>query len=63
MTDADIKAIYDGTNKDMPFAEFRREIRDVMDPDKMVKDLEDIELCRARERINRMRIDKKLEKR
>ncbi len=63
MTETEIKAIYDSTNKDMPFAKFRQELKDVMDPDKMVKDLGDIELRKARERMNRMRIDNTMEKR
>ena len=63
MTETEIKAIYDNTNKDMPFAEFRQELKDVMDPNKMVKDLGDIELRKARERMNRMRIDNTMEKR
>ena len=60
-SEADIRAIYESTNKDMPFAKFRQEIIDVQDPNKMVKDLDDIQLQKARERMNRMRINKRLE--
>lgn len=61
MTEAEIKAIYDSfEKKDMPFAQFRKELKDVQDPDKMASDLSDIELLRARERMNRIRINKRL---
>ena len=61
MTEAEIKALYDSfPKKDMPFAKFRQELIDVQDPDKMMDDLGVIEVQRARERLNRMRIDKRL---
>lgn len=59
MTETEIKTLYDSfEKKDMPFAKFRQELKDVMNPDKMVSDLSDMQLRKARERINRMRINR-----
>lgn len=62
MSETDIKTLYDSfEKKDMPFAKFRQELKDVMDPNKMVRDLSDIELRKAREKLHRMKINKTLE--
>ncbi len=56
----DLKAIWEQTNKDMPLHEFIRQGKDLMDPTKMVNDLSDIELQKARARMNKIRIDNSL---
>lgn len=62
MSEADIRTLYNSfEKKDMPFAKFRQELKNVMDPNKMVKDLSDIELRKAREQMNRMKINKMVE--
>ena len=53
-----LKAIWEHTNKDMPLQEFIRQGKDLMDPNKMVEDLGDIKLAKARQRMNKIRIDK-----
>lgn len=52
------KALYEHTNKDMPLPEFIREMKGVMDPNKILNDLSDIELQKARARANKLRIDR-----
>ncbi len=63
MNDKQIKEIYDGFGFDgqnMTLADFRREIKDLTDPVKMQADLAEIELMKARERTNKIRIDRSL---
>lgn len=51
--------IYDSFEvKDLTWDEFRIQMLDLNDPKKMMSDLSDIELQKARERLNRMRINK-----
>lgn len=53
-----LKAIYDSFEiKDLSWDEFRNQMLDLQDPKKMMDDLGDIELIKARERLNRMRIN------
>ncbi len=61
MDNAAIKRIWDGFGpggQNMPRAEFFREMRDLTDQNKIQKDLADIELLKARERSNKIRIDR-----
>lgn len=44
--------------KDLTLPEFIRQMKDLMNPNKMFEDLGDIELQKARVRLNKMRIDK-----
>lgn len=62
LTEQAIKTIYDSFEvKDMPYAQFRKELLDLHDPRKAMDDLDDMTLRLARQRMNRMRIDKQLE--
>lgn len=57
LTEPAIRALYDSfEEKDMPYAQFRKELIDLCDPNKMFDDLSDIELRKARERMNKLRI-------
>jgi hypothetical protein len=47
-----------GPNPNMSFTEFRQELRDMTDPTKAMSTLGDMQLMKARERMNRMRIDR-----
>jgi len=59
ITEPAIRALYDGfEKKDMPFYQFRKELLDLLDPKKIMSDLGDIELRKARERMNKMRIER-----
>lgn len=63
MKDEEIKQIWDGFGPDrqnMPKAEFFREMRDLTDQTKIQEDLREIELMKARQRCNKIRIDKEL---
>lgn len=52
-----LKAIYQTLEKkNLPEHEFVKQMLDVMDPKKMISDLEGIELQKARERLNRLKI-------
>lgn len=54
-----MKVIYTSFDiKDLSESEFIRQMIELMDPKKIMSDLGDIELKRAREKLNRMRIDK-----
>lgn len=56
-----LKRIYDSFEvKDLSWDEFRNQMLALSDPKKMMGDLGDIELRKARERLNRMRIQKVL---
>lgn len=56
---ANLKTIYDSFSvKNLTWDEFRRQMLELYDPNKMFNDLSDIELKRAREKMNRMRINK-----
>ncbi|GAG89525.1 unnamed protein product [marine sediment metagenome] len=58
MTETQIRALYDSFDKqDMPFVDFRRELKDVMNPNKMVTDLDKISLRKIRGQMNKLRID------
>ena len=53
-----LKRIYDSFEvKDLTWNQFRQQMLDLHDPKKMFKDLGNIELSKARERLNRIRID------
>ena len=53
-----LKNIYDGFEvKDLTWDEFRNQMLELYDPKKMFDDLGDMELKKARERMNRIRID------
>lgn len=57
-----LKRIYDSFEvKDLTWDEFRNQMLDLQDPKKMMDDLGDIELRKARERLNRMRVKKAME--
>ena len=61
MDNTAIKKIWDGFGpggQNMPRAEFFREMRDLTDQNKIKQDLARIELLKARERSNKIRIDK-----
>ena len=65
MNNAQIDAIYNRfpvDKRDMSREEFRKAIRDLSDPKKMERDLENIQLLKARERTNRIRIDRSLKR-
>ncbi len=54
-----LRVIYDSFEvKDLTWDEFRNQMIELHDPNKMFKDLGDIELKKARERMNKMRINK-----
>lgn len=54
-----LRVIYDSFKvKDLTWDEFRNQMVELHDPNKMFKDLGDIELAKARVRLNKMRIDK-----
>ena len=54
-----LRVIYDSFEvKDLTWDEFRNQMLDLNDPKKMMSDLDDIELKKAREQMNRMRIEK-----
>ena len=54
-----LRVIYDSFEvKDLTWDEFRNQMLDLNNPKKMMSDLDDIELQKARERLNRMRINK-----
>lgn len=56
-----LKAIYDSFEvKDLTWPEFRNQMLDLSDSKKMMSDLGDIQLKKARERLNKMRINKAL---
>lgn len=48
--------------QNMPFAQFRKEMKGLTDPNKIRQDLSEIQLQKARVRTNKIRIDKALEK-
>ena len=57
------KSIYQGFEvKDLSQEEFVRQMLDIMDPKKVMDDLGDIQLQKARERTNRIRIDRGMAK-
>ena len=59
-----LKAIYASFEvKDLTEAEFIKQMTDLHDPNKMFNDLSDMELKLARERLNKMRIDKAVKSR
>jgi len=65
MNNIQINKIYDSfpaDKRDMSRADFVREIKGLADPVKMQQDLANIELLKARERTNRIRIDRSLRK-
>ena len=53
-------AMFGESGQDMTFHQFYRELCGVADPDKMREDLSRIELARARERSNRILIERGL---
>ena len=56
---AKIRKVYDGfAVKNISFQEFARRIQGLSDPGRMRRDLDEIELRKARERTNRIRIDR-----
>lgn len=61
MTDAEIMRVWNRWGKEdqnMPFQQFRKECKALSDPVKMQRDLQDIELRKARQRSNQIRIDR-----
>lgn len=61
MDNQTIRQIYNGfAVKDMPFADFAKEMRDLVDPVKMRQSLAEIELMKVRQRTNKARIDRAL---
>ena len=56
-------AMFGESGQDMTFHQFYRELCGIADPDKMREDLSRIELARARERSNRLLIERGLLKR
>lgn len=64
MDNATILKMWNGftdQGKDMSFAEFRKEMDNLTDPEKIADDLADIELQKTRVRSNKLRIDRALE--
>lgn len=64
MNDKEIKRVWDGFGPDgqnMSLAAFRKEMKDLTDPVKIQQDLAEIELVKARQRSNKIRIDKALD--
>jgi len=60
-----IDQIYNGLppeGRDMSREAFRKAIKDLSDPVKMQQDLANIQILKARERTNRIRIDRGLKK-
>ncbi len=58
-----LKIIYDSFEvKDLTWEEFRNQMLDLHDPNKIMDDLGDIELQRAREKMNRMRVNNAIKK-
>jgi hypothetical protein len=53
-------AMFGESGQDMPFQQFYAELCGITDPDKMREDLSAIELARARERSNRLLIERGL---
>ncbi len=51
---------FDEAGRDMTFGQFYRELCGIADPDEMRKDLSRIELARARERSQRLLIERGL---
>lgn len=63
MNNAQIDAIYNrfpADRRDMSREEFRKEIRALSDPARMERDLGNIQLLKATERTNKIRIDRNL---
>lgn len=59
MTDQEIRALYNKfEKKDMPFEEFKNRFRAAISPSKMQEDLMNIQMQKAVERTNRIRIDR-----
>ena len=59
-----LRRIYNSfEKKDLTWDEFRNQMVDLNDPNKMFDDLSDMELKKSRERLNRMRIDKAVKSR
>lgn len=60
-----LKRIYDSyfEVKDLTWDEFRNQMIDLHDPKKMFDDLNDMQLRKARERMNRMRVEKAVKSR
>ncbi len=61
MDNAAIKKIWDGfgpEGQNMTLVEFRKEMHALTDPNKIQEDLGKIELLKARERSNKIRIDR-----
>ncbi|MFX1452927.1 MAG: hypothetical protein ACFFCM_18975 [Promethearchaeota archaeon] len=64
MNDQQLKQIYNNFEvKDMTFADFKKEINSLSDPVKMQQDLSNIQLLKARGRLNKERIDRNLRRR
>ena len=66
MNEALINRIYDkfpSEGRDMSREDFHKEMQGLVDPVKMQQDLANIELLKARERTNRIRIDRSLKRR
>jgi len=58
-----LRVIYDSFEvKDLSWDEFRNQMLELNDPKKIMDDLGDVQLKRARERMNRMRITKAMER-
>lgn len=56
-----LKALYDSFEvKDMSWPDFRRAMNDLIDPSKAMSTLGDVQLQRARQRSNKIRIDNAL---
>jgi len=65
MNNIQINKIYDSfpaDKRDMSRANFIKEIKSLSDPVKMQQDLANIEMLKARERTNRIRIDRSLKR-
>jgi hypothetical protein len=63
LTEQAIKQIWNSfgaEGQDMSFAQFRKQLLDLCDPQKAMQDLDDMVLRQTRERLNRMRIKKVL---
>ena len=61
MNDAEIKRVWDGfgeSGQNMTFDEFRKEVKKLTSAANIQQDLADIELLKARERSNKIRIDR-----
>ncbi len=54
-----LRIIYDSFEiKDLTFDSFRNQMLDITDPSKIMDDLGDVQLKKARQRLNKMRIDR-----